>query len=167
MKFMIAGLGSIGRRHFRNLRELGEHDILLYRTHRATLPEDELTGIPVETDLAAALASKPGAVIVSNPTAFHLDVAISAAEMGCAILIEKPISCSWDRVDELENAAFHSGSRILVGFQFRFHPTMKKAAELIRDSGDIPDHFEASYEMFQEIVEDEKLLSDLYPKAKG
>ena len=44
---------------------------------------------------------------------------------------------------------------------------VEKAAELIRNSGDIPKHFEASYEMFQEIVEDEKLLSALYPKAKG
>jgi predicted dehydrogenase len=132
MKFLIAGLGSIGRRHFRNLRALGEQDILLYRTHRATLPDDELTGFPVETDLSAALAHKPQAVIVANPTALHLDVAIPVAERGCAILLEKPISGSLDRVDELEGVAFRSGSRILVGFQFRFHPTMQKAAELIR-----------------------------------
>ena len=29
MKFLIAGLGSIGRRHFRNLIALGEKDIIL------------------------------------------------------------------------------------------------------------------------------------------
>ena len=34
MKFLIAGYGSIGRRHLRNLRELGEQDILLLRSHR-------------------------------------------------------------------------------------------------------------------------------------
>ena len=42
MRFLIVGLGSIGRLHLRNLRALGEQDILLYRTHRATLPDDEL-----------------------------------------------------------------------------------------------------------------------------
>jgi len=31
MKFLIAGFGSIGRRHLRNLLALGERDILLYR----------------------------------------------------------------------------------------------------------------------------------------
>lgn len=31
MKFLICGLGSIGRRHLRNLRALGQSDILLYR----------------------------------------------------------------------------------------------------------------------------------------
>ena len=43
MKFLIAGFGSIGRRHLRNLRVLGEEDILLYRTHHSTLPEDEIS----------------------------------------------------------------------------------------------------------------------------
>ena len=73
MKFLIAGLGSIGRRHLRNLVSLGERDILLYRTHRSTLPEDELAPFPVETDLEAALAHQPDAVIVANPTALHLE----------------------------------------------------------------------------------------------
>ena len=132
MKFLIAGLGSIGRRHFRNLRALGENDIVLLRSHKATLPDDELAGFPVVDDLVEALKiHNPDAVIVANPTALHLDVAIPAAEAGCHILLEKPISGSLERVDLLEAAAKRSGSRILVGFQFRFHPTLKKAAELI------------------------------------
>ena len=42
MKILIAGLGSIGRRHFRNLISLGERNLVLYRTRKATLPDDEL-----------------------------------------------------------------------------------------------------------------------------
>jgi predicted dehydrogenase len=72
---MIAGFGSIGRRHLNNLRALGEKDIILYRTHHSTLSEDDLNGLPGETDLAAALEQHPDAVILSNPTALHLDVA--------------------------------------------------------------------------------------------
>jgi predicted dehydrogenase len=133
MKFLIAGMGSIGRRHLRNLRALGEEDILLYRTHQATLLDTELNGLPVETDLRRALDLKPDAVVVANPTSLHLDVAIPAAEAGCAILIEKPVSDSPARLDDLAAVAKRSGSRILVGFQFRFHPTLRKAAEIIRD----------------------------------
>ncbi|MBU2609594.1 MAG: Gfo/Idh/MocA family oxidoreductase [Chloroflexi bacterium] len=132
MKFLIAGLGSVGRRHLRNLKALGETDILFYRTHRATLSDDELAGLPVETDLRRALAQKPDAVIVANPTSMHLDVAIPAAEAGCAILLEKPVSGFLDGLDELAAAAQKSGSRILVGFQFRFHPSLQKAADLLR-----------------------------------
>jgi len=131
MKFLIAGLGSIGRRHFRNLRALGEHDILLYRTHKATLPDDELAGVPVETDLHAALAHKPDAVIVSNPTALHLDVAIPAAEAGCHLFLEKPISHSMEGVDKLREAVARNGVRVLVGFQFRFHPGLRTVKDLL------------------------------------
>jgi predicted dehydrogenase len=134
MKFLIAGLGSIGRRHFRNLIALGEKDIVLLRTHKATLPDDELADYPVETDLREALKKyKPDAVIVSNPTSMHLDVAIPAAETGCAILLEKPISHSMDRLDILKDAVVKSGSRALIAFQFRFHPSMIRAKQLIVD----------------------------------
>jgi predicted dehydrogenase len=133
MKFLIAGLGSIGRRHFRNLIALGERDIVLLRTRKGTLPDDELAGYPVETDLNDALKQhRPDAVIVANPTSMHLDVAIPAAEAGCDILLEKPVSHSLERLDVLQRAAEKSGSKILVGFQFRYHPTLNKARELIQ-----------------------------------
>src|SRR5512142_683269 len=133
MKFLIAGLGSVGRRHFRNLIALGEKDIVLLRTRKATLPDDELTGYPMETDLQEALQKhKAEAVIVSNPTAFHLDVAIPAAEAGCALLLEKPLSHSMQRMDQLEEAVRKSGSKVLVAFQFRFHPGLARAKQLIQ-----------------------------------
>ncbi|HMD82084.1 MAG TPA: Gfo/Idh/MocA family oxidoreductase [Anaerolineales bacterium] len=133
MKFLIAGLGSIGRRHFRNLIALGEQDIVLLRSHHATLPDDELAGYPIETNITEALNKhEPDAAIIANPTSLHLDVAIPATEAGCHILLEKPVSNSVQRLDVLQNAAQKSGSRILVGFQFRYHPTLNKARELIR-----------------------------------
>lgn len=134
MKTLIAGLGSVGRRHLRNLLALGEKDVILLRSHHASLPDDELEGYPVETDLQEALSKhNPDAVIVANPTALHLDVAIPAAESGCAILLEKPISHSMERMDGLQTAVMKSGSRILVGFQFRFHPGLLRAKQLIAD----------------------------------
>ena len=135
MKFLIAGLGSIGRRHFRNLIALGETDIVLLRTRKATLPDDELAGYPVETDLQEALKKhRPDAVIVANPTSMHLDVAIPAAEAGCHLLLEKPVSHSLERLDILQRTAEKSGSKILVGFQFRYHPTLNKARDLIQSN---------------------------------
>ena len=135
MKFLIAGLGSIGRRHFRNLIALGEREIILLRTRKATLPDDELAGYPVETDIQEALEKHtPDAVIVANPTSMHLEIAIPAAEAGCHILLEKPASHSLERLDVLQEATEKSGSKILVGFQFRYHPTLNKARELIQSN---------------------------------
>ena len=133
LKILIAGLGSIGRRHFRNLIALGQTDLILLRTRKSTLPDDELAGYPVETDIREALKThKPDAVVVANPTSLHLDVAIPAAEASCHLLLEKPVSHTLDGLDALQNAAEHSGSKILVGFQFRYHPTLNKARELVQ-----------------------------------
>ncbi len=127
MRFLIAGLGSIGRRHLRNLLALGQRDIVLYRTHRSTLPDDELADFPTETDLGRALARyRPDAVIVANPTALHLEVAIPAARAGAHLLLEKPIAHDLQGVDALRQAVAERGVRVLVGFQFRFHPTLRQ-----------------------------------------
>jgi predicted dehydrogenase len=136
MKFLIAGFGSIGRRHFHNLLTLGERDIVLYHTHHSTLPDDELSNFPIETDLRAALAYNPEAVIISNPTALHLDVAIPAAQCGCHLLIEKPISHSMARLDEFQQIIEKNHNKVLVGFQFRFHPGLQKIKKLV-DKGSI------------------------------
>ncbi len=125
MKFMIAGLGSIGRRHLRNLIALGEEDIFFYRSGQSTGQDDELEGYSTETELDDALTNKPDAVIVSNPTALHLDVAIPAAEAGCHLLLEKPVSHTLERVDELLAAVKRGGGNVLVGYQFRFHPGLQ------------------------------------------
>lgn len=131
MKFLIAGLGSIGRRHLRNLASLGEKDIVLYRTHKSTMPEVDLAGYLVVTDFQQALDTKPDAMIVSNPTALHLDVAIPAAESGIHLLLEKPISHTRERVTELEQAVENNEVKVLMGFQYRFHPTLRKLKELL------------------------------------
>jgi len=126
MRFLIAGYGSIGRRHLNNLLALGERDVLLYRTHQSTLAVDEINDIPVETSMEAALAHKPDALIVANPTALHLDVAIPAAEAGCSILMEKPISHQMDGIDHLQQALKNGGGRFVTGFQFRFNPGLRQ-----------------------------------------
>lgn len=131
MKFLIAGLGSIGRRHLRNLQALGERNIVLYRSHLHQLPDDDMRGLRVETDLSAALDCQPQAVIISNPTALHLKVAIPAALAGCHILIEKPVSHTLDDIEDLNAVVKKSGSRILVGYQYRFHPGLKRVKQLL------------------------------------
>jgi predicted dehydrogenase len=135
MKILIAGLGSIGRRHFRNLTALGEKDSSCCARAKRRCPRMSWPGIPSKPIYRKRLQKhNPDAVIVANPTSLHLDVAIPAAQAGCHILLEKPVSHSLDRLDVLEQAAEKSGSRILVGFQFRYHPTLNKARELIQSN---------------------------------
>ena len=137
MKILIAGLGSIGRRHLRNLQAMNVGEIVLLRSQRSTLPDDELAGFPIERDLTAALQRyRPDAVVVSNPTSLHLDIAIPAAEAGCHLLLEKPISHTMARVPTLERIVRDQNLKVLVGFQFRFHPGLQQIKKLL-NSGTI------------------------------
>jgi predicted dehydrogenase len=132
LKFIIVGLGSIGRRHLRNLVALGEEDILLCRTHLSTLPDAEVASFPVETDLEEALSHNPDAVIIANPTALHLQVAIPAAQAGCHLFLEKPVAAQYDHhVEVLRKAVADPDIQTLVGFQFRFHPVLSQIKALL------------------------------------
>ena len=146
MKYLIAGYGSIGRRHMRNLIELGQNDIILLRSHKSTLPEDEIKGIPVETSIEAALAHNPDGVIIANPTALHMDIAIAAANAGCAVFMEKPLSDSLERMPELRETLKKNGERFQMGFQFRFHPGLATLKELLdNDAIGTPYSFRAEW----------------------
>lgn len=123
---LIAGLGSIGRRHLANLRALGWTRVRLYRTGRATLPDADLAAYPVEHDLSAALERRPLAVIVSNPSSLHLPVALAAARAGAHLLVEKPLSHDLDGVAAFEDIVGRRKLQVLVGFQFRFSPGLRQ-----------------------------------------
>lgn len=133
MKILIAGYGSIGRRHLNNLRTLGHTDLLLLRSHRSTLPDDDIKEIPVETEIEAALAHHPMALVIANPTSLHLDVAIPAALAGCSILMEKPVSHSMERVDELRSAINKGGGKFVTAFQYRFHPGLRQVQQWLAE----------------------------------
>ena len=128
-KYLLVGYGSIGRRHMNNLLAHGERDIVVLRSNKSTLDTGALKDFPVETDLRAALAHKPDAAIIATPTSLHMDTAIPAAELGAHLLLEKPVSHSLDRTDDLARAAAESGSRIVTAYQFRWHPTLNALKE--------------------------------------
>jgi predicted dehydrogenase len=132
MRILICGLGSVGRRHLRNLVTLGVEDLVLLRSGKSTLPEDELTDFAQEYDLDEALERwKPDAVIISNPTSLHMQMALPSAAAGCHIFFEKPVSHTMEGMDVLERTLIETGKQVLVGFQFRHHPGLKQVKRLI------------------------------------
>lgn len=131
MRILIAGLGSIGLRHLNNLLHLGVEDILLLRTRNE--PVQEAPHLPVFTDLQDALKQKPDAVIVSNPTSHHLDVALSTARAGCHLFVEKPLSHTWKDVDELLSTAREKRIIGMVGFDMHFDPGLQKVRQFLAD----------------------------------
>lgn len=132
MKVLVVGLGSIGERHVRNLLSLGIKDICVFRRSvrkSRTLVDNEFETF---TDWQSALDGNPEAVIITNPTALHVPFAIDAAQRGAHLFIEKPLSNSLDRVDELRELIRRNHLVSLMGYNMRFHPCLQKVKEVMQ-----------------------------------
>ncbi len=147
MKTLIIGLGSVGQRHARNLRMLLGTDVELmaYRVRKlpGVLPDGgapdaaasvaEQYDIREYADLQEALARRPQAVFICNPSRLHIPVALAAARTGASLFIEKPLSDSYDGVEELIALVEQKALTALVGYQMRFHPCLRRLHALLRD----------------------------------
>src|SRR5262245_372283 len=138
MKALFVGLGSIGQRHLRNLRELkGESvDILAWRARgldRVLTNALEVEsgadlqsryGLRLVPTLEAGLSEKPDVTFVCNPSSLHVPVALAALGAGSHVFVEKPLSNNTNNVDTLIAEAERTGLVGYVGCQFRFHPAV-------------------------------------------
>lgn len=121
---LIAGLGSVGRRHLNNLRALGCREFICYRSYRGTLDDADLPEAFSTADLSEALARRPRSAVVANPTSKHLEVALAAAQSGCHLFVEKPLSHTLNRCHELAGLVRDRNLTTMIGCQFRFHPLL-------------------------------------------
>ena len=127
MKFLICGIGSIGLRHLRNLKKLGYNDIIIYSTGKSRITDaiEETKELKKFTSLDAALAEKPDICMITNPTALHVKTAIKAANAGCHLYIEKPISNNLENLELLKSRVSEKKLLSFITYQFRFHPHIK------------------------------------------
>lgn len=130
-RILIAGLGSIGVRHLKNLLQLGVEDILLLRTKNE--PVQEAPHLPIFTNLEEALKQKPDAIIISTPTSHHLNIALPAVKAGCHLFMEKPLSHTWEGVETLLSIAKEKKIIGMIGFDMHFDPGLRKVHQLIND----------------------------------
>lgn len=134
MRVLVIGCGSIGRRHIGNLLQLGIKDILVVDTRHERLEEvrSQFDFQAVES-LEAALGYQPNAVIVATPTSSHVPLALEAAQHGCHIFIEKPLSHNMENVNKLLQVVQEKKLVTLVGCNMRFHPGIRKIKELLEE----------------------------------
>lgn len=138
-KILIVGLGAIGQRHVRVLKEiLGDKvELLAYRVRglsHVITPKFELDtsttveekyGIRSFKDLNQALAQKPDAVFICNPSALHVPPAQAAADAGIPVFMEKPLSDSWEGVDKLLETVEKKKLVTMMAMPLRFHPCLE------------------------------------------
>ena len=137
MKFLIIGCGSIGRRHAKNLKELGEEVIGADIVPDNRKWAEENLGIKTYEKAEDALRrEKPDAALVCTPPHLHVQIAKQALAAKAHVFMEKPISHNGKGVDALLKAAEKKKKIIAVGYNLRFHKGIAKLKELI-DNGKI------------------------------
>lgn len=125
MKVLLAGCGSIGKRHLRNLIALNQvKKIFVYSKVKNCLDglKDKSKVSLVESldDIQADLA------IIANETYKHVDIALVLARKGMHLFIEKPLSHSLSgKLNLLKRIIRRNKLKVGVGYNLRFLGAIK------------------------------------------
>jgi predicted dehydrogenase len=142
VNILIIGLGSIGQRHFRNLKNINNNiNFFAYREKKTSpllspnnevlknefcLDENNITEV---LDLLDIKSLQIDAVLICNPNSMHFKFAFWALENDLYVFIEKPVS---DKLYDFKKLIKHdSNNKVWVGLQFRFHPLLKKLKKIL------------------------------------
>lgn len=130
-RLLIAGLGSVGKRHLRIAREtLPQADIRVLRHQPCTETPEFADGC--FDGLKEACAFAPQAAIIANPAPFHLDTALALAAVGCHLLVEKPLAHATGGIEALLEMVRVRNLVLQVGYNLRFLPSLEEFRSRIR-----------------------------------
>lgn len=137
MKFLVVGLGSMGKRRVRNLQALG-HTALAGFDPRADRREEASSRYGIEIfdvfDKALALF-KPDALVISTDPKLHMAYAIPAANQGLHCFIEASV-VEGERIAELCKSLEGTKLVIVPSCTMRYYPGPIAIRDVI-DSGKI------------------------------
>ncbi len=132
----LAGLGTMGRAHLRNLA--GRDDVTLVAVADPAAPALALATAQVDgvrgfADPFAMLEEERlDALIVAVPTTLHHPVALAALARGTPVLVEKPLATTETEGRELVAAAASGGTLLQVGHIERFTPAVLELGQRLR-----------------------------------
>jgi predicted dehydrogenase len=133
MRFLVVGLGSMGKRRVRNLRALGETEIAGFDIREDRRAEAVAKyGTLVYPDFAVALETfRPDVLVISTPPEHHMTYAWAGFERGLSCFIEASVVDA-ERILELHKRA--EGKQVLMApsCTMRYYPGPKKVKELIQ-----------------------------------
>jgi predicted dehydrogenase len=142
-KILVFGCGSIGQRHIRNLRTIGNFEIAALRTKKG-----HFKSIPAElevcefTDIHEVVDFAPDAALICNPNSLHVETSAFVAPHVKGIFVEKPLGSITDDFIQLIKIIQANNIVFFVGNNMQFHPIAEKIHEFIQktSTGKIINH---------------------------
>lgn len=133
MKYLIIGLGSMGKRRVRNLQALGIKNIAGFDTREDRRKEaNERYGIPIFDNLDEAMqVFAPDVFVISTPPDLHMHYAYFAFEHSISCFIEASVTDA-DKIQKLAEKVRHTQIVMAPSCTMRYYPGPIKVKELIR-----------------------------------
>ena len=141
LRTVVIGAGYVATHHLAALSRLDFVELvgLCDRDHAAAEMFAARFGIPrVAASLAELADARPDMVYVLTPPASHAALAIEAMDMGCHVLVEKPMADSVADCEAMLAKARATGRKLGVNHSDLFDPVLMRALEAA-DNGDIGD----------------------------
>jgi predicted dehydrogenase len=169
MRFLVVGLGSMGKRRIRNLQALGHKAIAGFdiRNDRCT-EAAERYDIAVYGDFGKALEHhKPDALIISTSPAHHMTYAWAGFEHGLPCFIEASV-VEGERILELHRRTGDTTPVMAPSCTMRYYPGPKRVKQLIR-SGAIGRPLDLNYHVGQYLPDWHpwERIEDFYVSARS
>jgi predicted dehydrogenase len=136
LRAALIGLGAMGKNHARVLRALPEVDLVAVFDPVAVVGTSDL---PLVSNLQELIKSNPDYCVIATPTFTHEELAITLAEAGINIFIEKPISTSTESAKRIISSVEKNNLIGAVGHIERFNAALIEAKRriLLGQLGDV------------------------------
>ena len=139
VRFAVLGAGRIGKVHAGTISNSSRASV----AYVADAIPDAAASLAASVGAKVAtideiLASDVEAILIATPTDTHADLIEQAARAGKAILCEKPVSLSVERIEACLPVVKAAGVPLMIGFNRRFDPNFAAVQQRIQ-GGEIGD----------------------------
>ncbi len=139
VRFGVLGAGRIGKVHAGTIANSARASV----AYVADAIPDAAAALAASVGAKTAtveevIASDVDAILIATPTDTHAGLIEAAARSGKAILCEKPVSLSVERIEACLPVVEKAGVPLMIGFNRRFDPNFASLQKRLRD-GDVGD----------------------------
>ena len=132
-KVAVIGLGSIAKRHRKNLKQLYPNCTLYAMSASGRQPDQKVEDCDhLVEKIDTLISEKVEMVIVASPAPYHASHALSLISAGIPTLIEKPVVTDTADLEALMQASQRHQTPIAVGYCLRYLPSAQRMSHLLQ-----------------------------------
>lgn len=137
LKVGIIGSGGIARAHVSAYRKLPYVEIVAVADvipgkAQQFVDTEQLNGAAAYDGHSLLLEQDLDAVSICTPNVSHHVTTVDSLRAGKQVLLEKPMSVTFQEALEMTKAARETGSMLTIGFQPRYDPNMKLLQDIVQ-----------------------------------